>query len=183
MNDYAFDLNLPCTVLNQEFDYKKILTPHSRQSIADSLSPDFVTFMDSIGLRIISVEMFRRRPDPVFNTIHIDDHNQHDRARINYVIEDVDSVMGFFKPKNDDSGFLTNGAVGGQPRRYHLHEVDLVYQHVIKKPSVIQTGIPHGVLNPHGVRYSLAIHVCNKNSNSVITFEDAQRIFQKYIVA
>ena len=157
--------------------------PHLKLPIDVALSAELVEFFNLLGLKVTSVEMFFKRAKPEFDIIHIDDFDQTDRARINYVIEDSNSVMGFFRPKALDSGYLASGAAGGKPKRFNPHEVDLVYQHKIKKPSVIQTAIPHAVLNPHGIRYSLAVYLFDKNSNSNLTFNEARRVFQKYIVA
>jgi hypothetical protein len=182
MNNYAFDFYVPFNIINQNFDYKNITTPHSKQLIPTSLSLEFINFVDSLGFKIVSVELFIRRPNTNFDTIHIDDHDVHDRARINCVLESVNSVMGFFKPKNENCGYLTTGAVGGQPKRYNLDEVDLVHQHVITSASVIQTGVPHGVLNPYSKRYSIAMHFVDKRTNSIVTFNDARQAFEKYII-
>jgi hypothetical protein len=182
MNPYAFDLNFPCEFLNKNFNYRKILLKHSKIPIEECLSTEILDFFQSLNVEITSTELFFKMPNLLYDTIHTDDAGVSDRARMNYIIEDTNSLMGFFKPKCSDSGYLATGVAGGKPIRYFLSDVDLIYKHTIKKPSIIQTAIPHGILNPYGIRYSLAIYFLNKRNNSRVQFNESREIFQNYIV-
>jgi hypothetical protein len=57
-----------------------------------------------------------------------------------------------------------------------------VYKHKVKQPSVLQTGIPHGVFNPTGFRYSLAVYVSDLNEGYQLTFEQARDRLKEFIV-
>jgi hypothetical protein len=182
MNPFAFDLNFPYEFLNKNFNYRKIIHPHSKIAIEECLSTEILDFFQSLDVEVTSTELFFKRPKSIYDVIHIDESDGLDRARLNYVIEDNNSLMGFFKPKFSELGYITKGAIGGTHIRYALSDMDLIYEHTIKKPSIIQTAIPHAILNPYGIRYSLAIYFLNKRNNSRIKFNEAREIFQNYIV-
>lgn len=181
MNDYAFDISLPCKFLNEEWQYKQIILTHISVRPEISLHPELIDFFKLLNLRITSTEFFHRTPWPGWGTIHIDNHDNFDRARINYLIEDdSSSFLGFFKSRKD--GYVAKGATGGSPIRYKNEDVDLIYKHKIKQPSVIQTGIPHGVYNPTGVRYSLGVYMSDINEGYQLTFKQAIDRFKEFIV-
>jgi hypothetical protein len=182
MNQYAFDLDLPCIFLNEKFNYKKIRTPHLKTNIEKSLSSDCLIFFDTLGLKVTSTELFYKTPSDSIEYIHIDDFDCVDRARLNYLIEDNNSMLYFYKPKRSDAGHRGTNATGGKPIRYNLDEVELVYQHRIGRPSVIQSELPHAVFNPNGIRYNLAVYLSDKTSGKKISFLDAFERFSNFIV-
>lgn len=182
MNQYAFDLNLPCSFLHEKFLYKKIRTPHLKTNIGKTLSGDILIFFDKLGMKVTSTELFYKTPSNNIDFIHIDDFDCIDRARLNYIIEDNNSMLYFYKPKNSNAGRRGTNATGGQPIRYNLDEVELVYQHRIAHPSVIQSEIPHAVFNPTGIRYNLAVYLSDKSSGKRIGFLDAFERFFDFVV-
>jgi hypothetical protein len=182
MSPYVFDLNFPCEILNKNFVYKHIKRQQADIPIETCLSAEILNFFQSLNLKVTSTELFFKFKNPKYGVIHYDDKGVTDRARLNCVIEDINSSMGFFKPKNGIIGKPLMAALHSTPIYYDINDVELVYQHRIKKSSIIQTAIPHAILNPYGIRYSLAVYFLNKNNKSKLTFNEAMEIFKEYII-
>jgi hypothetical protein len=181
-NIYAFDLNLPCKFLNENWDYKLFRLPHIIVNTESSIHLEAINFFKSLNLRITSTELFCKMP---FNgvDIHIDNQNAVDRARINYLIrDDSNSYLGFYKPKKNNVGTLSSSPTGSIPIRFKSEDVELVYKHIVKTPSVIQSGLPHGVFNPTGYRYVLAVYMSDLYEEYQLTFEQARDRFKDFIV-
>ena len=87
-NIYAFDLNLPCKFLNENWDYRSIKNLHTKVNIETAMHVEAINFFKLINLRITSTEVFCRKPYNEWANVHIDNHDNFDRARINYLIED-----------------------------------------------------------------------------------------------
>ena len=103
MNNCAFDLCLPCDFINSDFNHRLIKQRHSKVEIVKCLSQEVIIFFQSLNLKATSAELFIKQPASEYDLIHIDDFDCPDRARFNYVIEDQNSVMGFFRPLSKNS--------------------------------------------------------------------------------
>jgi len=180
-NIFSFDLQIPCNCIREDFDYKeKINREHCRLTVDEVVDKDFIQFLKSLDIKITIVEGFRKYPKQGNYFIHKDDFDCNDRAKLNYLLEDQDSYMVWYK--SNSPGFIMDGATGAKPVRYFPWNVDLLHTAKVKKPSVIQSQIPHDIINPNSVRYNLAISIRDSNTDGIITYAEAYNRFKDYLM-
>jgi len=182
MDNLSKDLALPCTFLHSEFNHKQYFSPHAVVDRNITVHNNAISFFADHGIQIWAVEIFYRRPAEQYGLVHIDNEGYTDRLNLNYVIGGVDSVMTWFKTTVPDAGYLTKGDTGASPRRYHLHEVEPIHSAEIKQPSLIQSAVPHAILNKLTQRWCICANLRDIKTNDAVTWDLAMDRLKNYII-
>jgi len=180
MNIFSQDLNLPVPFLHQNFDCKKIFIAHSIVNTETTLDKSTLDFFRDYGINITSVELFYRRPHPKYGIVHVDNVGYSDRLNLNYVVGGEDSVMSWFKPLKE--GYTTTGDTGATPMRYHFEDVELIHSAEIKQPSMIQSAVPHAILNQKKPRWCICANIRDIKTRDVITMQDGIDRLKEYLL-
>jgi hypothetical protein len=179
---HCFNINLPIHPLKEGIDlmsYVPNLYPTTwaeycvRLPISD-LNPEIISFVQSLGLRILLAEHFYTPPG-VFSPIHTDLWGG-DFTKINYIFGGKDSTMQWYNVKDtvpkkkDPTPYVV----------YDINDVDLVHTSPIGFPTIVQVGTPHNVQNYDEPRHCISVVLKNKN-NQRLTMQESIDIFQQYI--
>jgi hypothetical protein len=117
--------------------------------------------------------------------IHIDGFDVSDRACINFIVGGSGSLMHWYKRK-DNCGVTTQVETqAGTPYTiYDPDQVEHVYSHAVKWPSIVQTGVPHNIHNHHKEnRWCISCDISFKdNPKSGLTMEQAIGAFKQWIL-
>ena len=180
MTIFSQDLNLPVPFLHDDFNCKTIFTAHSVVETSKTMHKDALEFFHNLGISITSVELFYRRPSPKYGIVHIDNIGYDDRLNINYVIGGEGSLMSWFKTLKE--GYTTTGDTGATPVRYHFEDVELIHSAEIKQPSIIQSAIPHAILNKYKPRWCVCANIRDVNTKKVITMNEGIERLKEYLI-
>lgn len=181
MDNLSKDLALPCNFLHNDFNHKQYTFAHTVVNMASTLHQDAIEFFYDHGIKITAVEIFYRRPSPQYGIVHIDNEGYTDRLNLNYVIGGEGSTMSWFRTLSPSAGYLTEGDTGARPRRYHMHEVEIIHSAEIKQPSIIQSAVPHAILNTSTRRWCVCANIRDTKTNEVVTWSMATDRLKNYI--
>lgn len=194
MTTYHHNLNFDINLLKDNTsitDLPRIVNGerayHSLINFKESINPVMLEFLEDIGLFVYYCEIFYSKPN-LFSRIHIDANaTRRDFTKINWVFDGKDSVMNWYKPK--DNIIRSEESVPGGPNSfsyimYKKHEVDLLHSAPLGLPSLIQVGIPHNITNPIEDRYCISIAVATNNDNKIYrpTMQESLELLSKYLV-
>jgi hypothetical protein len=181
MENLSIDLNLPCKVLQDSFNPKHYFESHQTVPVNVCLHQTLLDFLKLYNIYVTSVELFYRRPNPNYGIVHVDNEGYTDRLNINWIVGGDDSVMSWFNPINNNPGYVTVGDTGSTPRRWDFKDVELIHSAEIKQPSLIQSAVPHAILNTKKQRWCVCANIRDIKTQSVITMAMAQDRLRNYI--
>jgi hypothetical protein len=165
--------------------------------------PPFLEWVQGYGLEISNIiEGFYTGPNGDKIRIHTDPFIKpgvQDVCKINFTWGPDTSVTRWFQVKdeskllimkNDDNEVnqdLKNNNVILEEfveANYtaKMEDVDLVYEQVINKPSLINVGQLHGTYNPHPTEMRWTLSFTLLKNKQIITFNDATKLFQQCII-
>lgn len=151
---------------------------HFKISILD-LNKDFIRLIESMGLMIIFIEVFKL--DSVHRQwpIHVDGNSIRDYPKLNFVFGNKNSPMVWYKIKDNTNKEVKPTAIGSTYIHWSIEEVEEVDRTFIQNGTLVQVGQPHtAYLNGYSPRWTLGIHFI-KNFK-VLTFNELAEIFQEY---
>jgi hypothetical protein len=182
MNPYCQDLNFNFPVICSTFDPTKYKGTYHTPLTVDIFETSFVSFIDSLNLKISWIELFYRGPSNLVTyDIHTDSMGG-DYIKINWSFGGKNSIMQWYTVKEGLVKEPSKTALGSQYLSFAENEVDMAHRQPVKFPSIIQAGSPHNVYNPEEDRFCLSIMLRDKTSNNRLTIEDARQLFKDYIV-
>ena len=185
--NYAIDLSIPIShplvnpaILNQTGDQTEIwFANHS------DVSDEFRSWLDSLGLVITYPPLIFYTPKGKQCGIHIDGHSPDaDRAVMNWCVQGAGSMMHWYKLKEGEQPFETTDTQAGTPYiQYHPNQVNHLYSHVVKWPTIVQTGIPHNIHNNvWEPRWLISCDISRKETPEAgLTMAEASEVFKKWI--
>jgi hypothetical protein len=200
MNRYAVDLEIPFKFpLRDKEQFDAIPKPtvgikntwHRSDLLPEELNSDFVSWLDSLGLVVPSWDIFIQPPQWEMH-IHIDQHDSFlDAAKLNFAWYETDgySNMCWYHAEEKDS--TIRGNAGGLYRNWEKQVSQLIYEHRVGLPTLINAGLPHNVINKtDGYRICVSvplvrkdlIHLMSDDNVLYLTWDDALEIFKDYIV-
>ena len=183
MNKYCVDLKLTSDVFtNKDYYYHLRLGRHVNVD-NKMFNRELIEIFDSLGLRITySESFFRTTMNSKIYAVHKDAPGSNDAAKINWVFGGEDSLMDWYRPIRNSTTDTNSIAENGiEYAAFDLKDVELVHQQRVGCPSIIQSGIPHGVTLGKRPRHCIAIFVKYKNSKEYISFDEALEIFKDFI--
>jgi hypothetical protein len=182
---YCADLSIPVSplkdygVLNQTGDEPEIYFAKSEE-----VSEDFKRWLDANGLVMTYPPLIFYTPAGGQCGIHIDGFGVTDRACVNFIVGGHGSLMHWYKLKEQTDITEQVETQAGTPYTlYQPYEVDHVYSHAVKWPSIVQTGVPHNITNhTYGPRWCLSCDISRKeNPEAGLTMAEALEVFNKWI--
>jgi len=180
MNNYCIDLNLPVNLLKADYDPYSAPIGHT---VLDNkyINDDFFIFIDNkLNLKLFYVEVFVKSTcDPL--GIHTD-HGQTDMAKLNWVYGGQKSSMNWYEPlpnitENDLIKYIS--PINSKSVIYPLHTVKLLHSCKVGFPSIVQSGIPHNVMNWVDKRYCYSAVLYTKQDVR-LTFSETVELFKDY---
>ena len=174
----CFDINLYLNPLKEGIDIKSYGPDrHTRIPISD-INPDLISLIDRLDLKVLLAELFYTTPRTITG-IHIDVVGG-DYTKLNYIFDGKDSLMMWYKPKDNIVKSISKTAINTRYISYASHEVEMIDKQSVKFPSIIQAGIPHNVINYSEPRWCLSIVLVKQNGER-LTMKESINIFNKYV--
>ena len=168
---YYAELDLDIPLLNSNIkigDIPKIVTA---QLPLEYLNPDILKLFDSLGLNIFVLRLFFRAKGS-FSYIHCDLTPVNlDFTRINWVYGGK-AKMSWFNLKPNEESIPQDQTYDNVPYQCYSHDqVEEVDQHIITKPTIVQTGCPHLVHDVEEDRYCFSLGYRYKHKEGKPTTE------------
>ena len=150
----------------------RIQRPHVRFTVSQ-LNNEFVEYLNNLNLHIAFVEVFYTKPN-IITDIHID-ASPGDITKINFIYNGLGSKMVWYKPINDTCGEKKITSVDSNYVAFNKDEVTPIYADTLDKPSIVQVGVPHNIINDNQARHCLSIVITENDQR--VTMERAIEIF------
>ena len=113
---------------------------------------------------------------------YLDDH-----AKINFTWGPKDSVMRWWISEKDNISIVSDTDERGDEWKLVIGDekkCEMVYEKSIYRPSLVNAGVLHSVYNPSKLerRITQSFNIVDKKKIKLVTFQEALKIFDKYIV-
>lgn len=185
---YAVDLKTPVShplkdtsILNQTDDQTAIWFADQ-----NNISSEYKKWLEELDLVMTYPPLIFYTPVGKQCGIHVDGHSPYsDRACMNWCVQGAGSMMHWYSLKQDESPFETTETQAGTPYiQYHPKQVNHLYSHIVKWPTIVQTGIPHNIHNSMWEpRWIISCDISRKsNPDAGLTMQEAEEIFKKWII-
>lgn len=165
MNQFYTRISLPSVLLDDSVLYS---SPDVYRTIQQSdINQEVVRILNQRGLSIYSVEIFKTGYTNKRWPIHVDGPREGDMAKINWVYGNTRCDMKWFKRK---SGSLPKAkeSAAGPYIEYDEHDVEEIASFNIGTTSIVQTAIPHTVVNnSEQHRYCVSLNLIHNYSTCV----------------
>lgn len=184
MNDYCYYIKCPVEPFkdpNYPLDILK--TDSYRHNKIDQyryINPDLFAWYKSLGVKINMVEVLYRPPHNI-GDIHVD-RGIGDKIKMNWIYgQDDNSMMNWFEydPEHTVIAGITN--VNTPYVTFPADKCKMIYSHLVKSPSICQTGVAHNITNGAKPRLCISVDLLELTTMSGITFKRSQEIFKDYI--
>jgi len=197
MNKYCVDLNFNVPLLRDPLALENYKNNHhsvliSKEHKRNFLHPELLQIFDDLKLTIWLITIFYKIPDASnaeggYN-IHVDgdpfldpDKQLRDVAKINWIFNPGNSVMNWYKPKEDSFKTMSTSVVKTYYVKYNIEEVELQYTKALTDTHIVQIGMPHDVLNVDVPRHCVSVALAHAD-NRRLTMAESVDIFKKYII-
>ncbi len=151
---------------------------HFKISILD-LNHNFIKMIESKGLMISFIEVFKLDPLHRQWPIHVDGTTIRDYPKLNFVYGNKESPMVWYKVKNTELKTIKPTAIGSTYINWSLDEVEEVDRTYIGNGTLVQVGHPHtAYLNGYAPRWLLGIHFMQ--NFKFLTFNELAELFKEY---
>jgi hypothetical protein len=183
---YSVDLTIPSSpltdysILNHTSDFPEIF--FAKPTDVDK---HFTEWLDSQGLVMTYPPLIFYTPPGQQCGIHIDGYGVTDRACVNFILGGVGSLMHWYKLRPEVELPDQSATQAGTPYTlYEPDQVEHVYSHAVKWPSIVQTGVPHNITNhTHGPRWCISCDISYKDTPEAgLTMAQALEVFKKWIL-
>ena len=187
-SNFCCDLQIPVqhpltdpSVLNQTGDLPEIWFAEY-----DNVSEEFIEWLDSLDLIMTYPPLIFYTPKGKQCGIHIDGDGQLlDRCTMNWVVDGAGSMMHWYSIKEGETPFEITETQAGTPYvQYHPNQVNHLYSHIVKWPTIVQTGIPHNIHNSTWEpRWVISCDISKKlNPKEGLTMKESTEIFKRWII-
>lgn len=165
MNQFYTKICLPGVLLDDAVLYS---SPDVYRTLQLSdINPDVVRILNDQSLSIYSVEIFKTGHTNKKWPIHVDGPREGDMAKINWVYGNTGCDMKWFKPKIGSSPKAKESAAGPYIE-YDEQDVEELASFNIGTTSIVQTAIPHTVINnSEQHRYCVSLNLIHNFSTCV----------------
>lgn len=179
MNKFCVDLKSSLKLLNDDYDPFSAPMGHTTLD-TKHIREDFLKLIDSLNLKLLYVEIFVKGPD-YGPGVHVD-HGRIDQAKINWVYGGKDSCMTWYKiiPNKVRDIKLNVTPINSYSVVYPEHTVEEIHKQEVKCPSMIQSGIPHGIYTKDDSRWCYSAVLLTKD-NKRLTFDAMLELFKDFI--
>lgn len=182
---YAVDLTIPVGPLS---DYSKLNQTSNEPEIwfakPTDVDPNFTHWLDNQGLVMTYPPLIFYTPASQQCGIHIDGYDVSDRACVNFILGGAGSLMHWYKLRPSIIISDQVATQAGTPYTlYQPEEVDHVFSHAVKWPTIVQTGVPHNITNHTvGPRWCISCDISKKENPEVgLTMAEALEVFKSWM--
>lgn len=184
MNNYCFHVDCPVEPFKDPMFPVNILKSaeykHTKIDRFRYINPALYEWLKEVGVKINMVEIIFR-PAHHIGEIHVD-RGLGDKVKMNWIYgQDDNSMMNWF---DFDPAFQTVAGVSNANTPYITFPDDkcqVLYSHLVKSPSVCQTGIPHNITNGSKSRLCMSFDLLDASNMEGITFQRAQELFANFL--
>jgi hypothetical protein len=178
MNNYCLDLKFDFLPLRKDFDPYCIPIGHTKLD-EQYISDEFFQCIDSLNLVLLYMEVFVKGPN-YGPGVHVD-HGKLDMAKLNWVYGGSDSTMCWYKQKPGIKHIpkFNVTPIKSQSIIYDIDDVDLVHEQRIGFPSLIQSGVPHGIYTKDETRHCYSAVLFTKDWKR-LKFSEMAELFKDY---
>jgi hypothetical protein len=177
-NRYHYKLNLPVKFIpNPKFfnDYPEPC--HVKFSIND-VNKDLQTFLISLGVYIMDVELFVR-DSSTKNFIHLDGDKFSDNVKINYVYGQ--GLMDWYRLKSNKDIITETNTIGTKHVRANEGDCEKVWSAPIDEfGSLVNVGVLHGVSDVTNTRWCYCLILGDILNMKRLEWDRALKLFQSY---
>ena len=184
LNIFCVDLDLPVTI--DLYDFNRILHTDFDPTIGHhfhlAVDKNLNEFLKKYKLEIGHSELFYTPPNTT-SEIHIDQDTT-SKCKINYTFCANGSKMQWFKIKDSATAPLFNKTeVDTVSLCYKNDQCDLIYSSEVKKPSMVEVGTAHNIVNnTNEPRWCLSYMLWDSDRNVLPTWTEASKKLRNFIV-
>jgi hypothetical protein len=142
------------------------------------LSDEIISFFLSRNISMRS-QCFYKKPIISRSIIHVDRREFGDYAKINWIIGGGDSKMCWFTTTDK---YDPNNPSDTPCLEFKADEVSEIERAVMRSPVVVQSGIPHCVLDVTEERWCVSVELLDMKTRDRITMEEAKNIFSDLLI-
>ena len=178
----CLNINLDIKPLREELDINSYGTTEYTRVKLNDINHELISFLSTLNLTISWAVVFYTAPFG-FTGIHVDIDNNNksnDYVKLNYIFGGRNSVMCWWKQKDNVSSTLLRTVAGSGYMPFEIHQVDLIDEQQVKFPSIVQVGIPHNIKNFEEPRYCLSL-VLKKRYRTRLTMAESIELFKQYL--
>jgi hypothetical protein len=158
----------------------KTLAKHFKLDYDTEVHQEVKDFFDRHNFFIEVVEVFYLFPNDAMS-IHSDRAIPGDYAKLNWIYGGKDSVMKWYKVLGTPAAPLYKTPIDSPSLQYKAAEVELIHEQAVGKPSLVQVGCPHNVVNGPEERFCVSIVFKHKSTRDRVTMAEAVAVFKDYI--
>jgi hypothetical protein len=141
------------------------------------LSDELISFFLRRNISIKSQSFYKK---PVSRSIiHVDRREFGDYAKINWIFGGGNSKMCWFTTTNYDPN---NPLINTSCLEFKADEVLEIERTIMKNPTVVQSGIPHCVVDVTEERWCVSIELLDIETKNRLTMEQAKNIFSDLLI-
>jgi hypothetical protein len=195
---YCVDLNITLPIFNtiltpvaflksrsswaDNINSNKTIAKHFKLNYATEVHQEVKDFFYKHNFFIELIEIFYLFPNDVM-AIHTDRSVPGDFSKLNWIYGGQDSVMNWYKVINGPSNRapLYTTPINSPSLQYAPGEVELVNTQQVGRPSLVQVGCPHNIVNGPEERFCVSVVFKHKSTNKRVTMEEAIAEFREYI--
>ena len=203
MNYFHLNLGISSVLANKNIlfkgtDPKQDKSWHWQLSVSD-LDKDFLKLINQLGLSAESVYVFKTNPLHTAWEVHRDNARSasfseesyrtyynhltdvRDFPKLNFIYGDNTSSMVWYANNNgiDQSIQIDNEENNASYHKYNTDDVHEIDRTVIKQSALVQSGVPHTVMNSSG-KNRWCVSVIFSKDNRHIGMEDLAQLFKDY---
>ena len=158
---YCKSVSIPYDPVLDTSIITRIQRPHVKFTVSQ-LNIEFIEYLKNLNLHILFVEVFYTKPNTITD-IHID-ASPGDITKLNYIYGGLDSQMIWYKPNNYTSGKKKITSVDSNYIEFNNDEVVPIFEYSLNKPSIVQVGTPHNIINYSQARHCLSLVITENDS-------------------
>ena len=173
MNPLCINLNLDIAPLKPDIDINNFSKDYWNTISLTHINTKLITFLLHLGLDFPNAATFYSE-GACIHPIHLDGTSLSDIVKINWVYGD-NHAMNWY------SSNITRPHCTDKIDRNYVHykpnEVELVHSQKVGCPSLVQTGIPHNVVNYYGTRRCISMALFHRQTKKHVTMKEALHLF------
>lgn len=184
--EYCVDLDIGFDYILKDPDYfsKLPITDDDPAHFVipqDAISDEFNLWLESKNLMITHSELFYCQPKGnIF--IHIDEIDPPDSCKINWVYDQGETYMRWFKLKENKNLQIMRSPIGTKYWACYHEDCTLEHQHRIGKPTLINASEIHDVINPSNYRrFCVSIIVKTIGEDKRLGYNKLKELLKSYI--
>jgi hypothetical protein len=144
------------------------------------LNPSLISLISQSGLKADNTVVIYYSATTNISSIHIDDEGITDQTNLNFVIDSGSAMTNWYNTIDGYSGYLSSNTITAL-RRYNINKLTLLESINTTGAGLFQSGVPHNVINISSDRWCFCVKLRTLENNAV-KWEDAVRIFERFIV-